>query len=235
MSQSSTPSRSSFPSSGRTGSAAGLLVPHQIFLCPPGSLSEEHRPNPGPADHACRFSVVDRSTCWPAAFPIRETSAETCIAALAKGISSFRVPARLTSNSGFQFTSSAWSAFCCFLGIDHIMTMAYHLQSNGVVERRHRRLKAMLVARSSSSSWPSELPWVLIGLRSVPLEASGVSSAELVYSATASMLGQFLFPPELTSDKFLDELHCLVDQFVPPPLVYCSSPPFAKVHLLPSL
>ena len=42
-----------------------------------------------------------------------------------------------------------------------------HPQSNGMVERMHRRLKAALVERRSSSSWPSELPWVLLGLRSV--------------------------------------------------------------------
>ena len=92
------------------------------------------------------FSVVDRSTCWPAAYPIQDTATTACIA-LVEWISSFRVPATVTSDRGSQFTSSSWSAFCHSLGI---MTTAYQPQSNGMVERIHRRLKAALVAHHSS-------------------------------------------------------------------------------------
>ena len=56
-------------------------------------------------------------------------------------------------------------------------------------------LKVALVARRSSTSWPSELPWVLLGLRSMPQEQSGISSAELVFCTTPTLLGQFLSTP----------------------------------------
>ena len=42
--------------------------------------------------------------------------------------------AKLTSDRGPRFTSSAWSAFCCSHSIEHITTTAYHPQSNGMVE-----------------------------------------------------------------------------------------------------
>ena len=99
----------------------------------------------------------------------------------------------------------------------------------------HRRLKAALVARKSSSSWPTELPWVLLGLRSVPLEASGVSAAELVLGSPLSLPGQFLSTPELPPSDFLDQLHRLVDPFQPPPLVHDASPPSGVIHLPPAL
>ena len=92
-----------------------------------------------------------------------------------------------------------------------------------------------LVARRSSSSWPSELPWVLLGLRSVPLEQSGVSSAELVFGTPPTLPGQFLSAPELPPKEFLDNLHRLMDPFIPPPLVHGSSPPSGSVHLPPAL
>ena len=90
------------------------------------------------------------------------------------------------------------------------------------------------MARKSSASWPSELPRVLLGLRSVPLEASGVSSTEMVFRSLTSLPGQFLSVMEIPPDQFLDSLHCLMDPFQPPPLVHGSSPPseaeFIFVH-----
>ena len=104
-----------------------------------------------------------------------------------------------------------------------------------MVEGMHQQLKAALIARRSSTSWPSKLPWVLLGLRSSPLEDSSVSFAELVYGTLPSLPGQFLSTPELPPSEFLDNLHHLMDPFVPPPLVHCSSPPSSPVHLLTAL
>ena len=91
------------------------------------------------------------------------------------------------------------------------------------------------MARRSSSSWPSELPWVLPDLRSVPLEQSGVSSADLVFGTLPTLPGQFLSTPELPPTEFIDNHHHLMDPFIPPPLVHGSSPPSGSMHLPPAL
>ena len=169
------------------------------------------------------FTIVDRSMCWPTDYPVQDTSTATCITALVEWISGFGVPATLTLDRGSQFTSPSWSTFCHSLGIEHTMTTAYHPQSNGMVERMSWQLKAALVARCSATSWPSELQWVLLGLRSVPLEDSGMSSAELVYGTPLSLPGQFLSTPELH-----DNLHNIMDPFVLPPLVHRFSPPLVQ-------
>ena len=95
-----------------------------------------------------------------------------------------------------------------------MMMTAYHPQSKGMVERMHQRLKAALVACRFSSSWPSELPWVLLGLRSMPLQQSAVSSAELVFGTPPTLPGQFLSTPELPPTELLDNLHHLMDPFI---------------------
>ena len=223
----------------RTKVARHVRPPVQRIDVPSRRFSHVHvdlvGPLPSIGGYTHVFTVVDRSTRWPAAYPIKETSTRACIDSLVQWISGFGVPATVTSDRGSQFTSSAWSSFCKSLGIKHVMTTAYHPQSNGMVERMHRRLKAALVARRSSSSWPSELPWVLLGLRSVPLEQSAVSSAELVFGTPSTLPGQFLSSPELPPAEFLDNLHRLVDPFIPPPLVHGSSPPSGSVHLPPAL
>ena len=64
---------------------------------------------------------------------------------------------------------------CEKLGLNNIMTTAYHPQNNGLVERFHHQLKESLRARSCNSSWEEHLPWVLLRLRTVPKEESVVS------------------------------------------------------------
>jgi transposase InsO family protein len=73
-----------------------------------------------------------------------------------------------------------WAAFCRQVGIKHIMTTAYHPQSNGMVECVHRKLKAALRSRNCGTDWAEHLPWVLMGIRAAPKDDTGVSSAELV-------------------------------------------------------
>ena len=72
------------------------------------------------------------------------------------------------------------------LGIELRHTTAYHLQSNGLVERFHRHLKAALRARLTGSNWTAEL---LLG---APKDELGCSSAELAYGAPLMVPGDFL-------------------------------------------
>jgi transposase InsO family protein len=125
------------------------------------------------------LTVVDRSTRWAEAIPLRST--EACVSALIEGwVARFGIPQRITSDRGPQFTSAVWSELTSRLGVKSQLTSPYHPQANGAVERFHRRLKDALRARLAGSDWPAHQPWVLLGLRVAPREDSGVSAAELV-------------------------------------------------------
>ncbi len=94
------------------------------------------------------FTVVDRSSHWLEALPMRDIAAAICADTLIAGwISRYGVKAQLTSNRGTQFTSAIWDALCQQLGIQHQPTTAFHPQANGMLERCHRRLKDALRAR----------------------------------------------------------------------------------------
>jgi cleavage and polyadenylation specificity factor subunit 1 len=139
------------------------------------------------------LTVVDRSTRWAEAIPLRSTTANSCAAALVEGwVTRFGVPQQVTSDRGAQFTSSVWSSLLSLLGIKGKLTTPYHPQANGAVKRFHRRRKESLRARLAGSDWPSHLPWVMLGLRAAPREDSGISAAELVYGCPLSLPGQFL-------------------------------------------
>lgn len=151
---------------------------------------------PLPASNGFKYllTIVDRYTRWPEAIPITDATTETCARAfIFSWVSRFGVPTDITSDRGSNFTSSLWSAIINRgLGANLHHTTAYHPQANGLVERFHRHLKTALKARLTGSNWIDELPWVLLGIRTVPKEDLGHSSAELVYGCPLTIPGDFI-------------------------------------------
>ena len=68
-----------------------------------------------------------------------------------------------------------------------------------MVERFHRPLKNALKARLSDSGWMTELPLVLLGLRSAWREDADCTPADLVFGASLRLPGQ-MFEPQQNSN-----------------------------------
>jgi hypothetical protein len=154
-------------------------------------------PLPRSAGFSYLFTVMDRTKRWPEAIPLTSITAPDCAVALLQGrIQRFGVPDTITSDRGPQFTSSLWASLCSLLSIKHTQTTAHHPQSNGLMERFHRRLKDALRARAAGADWFTNLPWVLPGMRSAWREDSEFSPAEAVFGSQLVLPGQFLSTPE---------------------------------------
>ena len=141
-----------------------------------------------------------------------EATTESCSSALiSHWISRFGLPDQITSDRGSVFTSALWTQLSQRLGITANTTTAYNPEANGIVERLHRSLKAALMSRCTSESWSTELPWVLLGLRTTPKE-DGFSTAMKVYGDNLTVPGDFF---RQASDPLPTDLHRAAQRFIP--------------------
>jgi transposase InsO family protein len=105
------------------------------------------------------FTIINRSTRWVEAIPVKNMEAATIADALVTSwVSRFGVPVVITSDRGTQFTSAVWEELGNRLHIQHITTTAFHPCSNGMVERCHCQLKDALQAWLAANDWPDHLP-----------------------------------------------------------------------------
>ena len=76
-------------------------------------------PLPAPADGFLYiFTIIDCTTRWLEAVPLKDMSAATCTSAFfSDWVSRFGVPATLTSDRGTQFTSDTWQQLCKLLSV----------------------------------------------------------------------------------------------------------------------
>ena len=133
------------------------------------------------------LTCVDCFTKWPEAIPISDITTPTIAQAfITFWISRFGVLTTITTDRGAQFESSLWQELVKLLGSKCIRTTAYHLSSNGLVERFHHQLKVAFIATPEPTHWVKGLPLVLLGIRMGLKQDIGCSSAELVYPIEAS-------------------------------------------------
>jgi len=139
------------------------------------------------------LTFIDRATRWFECVPIIDANTETIVNSfLLEWVSRFGVPLTLITDQGSVFESKFFNELSRLIGFHRLRTSAYHPQSNGMIERFHRTLKASLKARKDE--WLISLPMVLLGLRCIPND-NGVSPFTAVTGST------LLAPSILIDDK----------------------------------
>ena len=94
----------------------------------------------------------------------------------------------------------------------HKITTAYHPQSNGMVERFHRHLKASLMAKlDKRENWLESLPLIMLGIRNAIKEDLGVSSSQILYGQPLRLPGAFFPDRKNIQDDVHDYIRVLQD------------------------
>jgi len=108
--------------------------------------------------------------------PLRDKSANRVLRAFVDHyVTLFGPPDHLHTDNGLEFSSDEWCSLLEALQVQHSFSVAYHPQSNGVVERTNRTVKDALavLARQAPLQWPTHLFAVRIALNSAIHRAVG--------------------------------------------------------------
>ena len=129
-----------------------------------------------PGGYKHLLTCIDTSSRWPEAIPIRSTTTKTIINCLTDVFTRNGFPERITSDNGPQFTSKQFENWLTRKGITHSKSTPYHPQGNGMVERLHQTLGAVITKiMEVKGNWAKVTPLALYFIRCTPSASTGVS------------------------------------------------------------
>ena len=99
---------------------------------------------PSSSGHLYLLTIMDTSTRYPEAIPLRNIKAKTIVRALLDFFTKFGLPLEVQTDQGSNFLSNVFQQALAELGVVHIASSAYHPESQGVLERYHQTMKNML-------------------------------------------------------------------------------------------
>ena len=133
--------------------------------------------------HKYLLTIMDMSSRFPEAIPLRNITAKTVVEALVQFFTRYGLPKEVQSDQGSNFMSGVFQNVMYRLGITQLKSSAYHPQSQGALERYHQTLKTMIRAFCDEypEDWDKGIPFLLFATRDSPSESTGFSPFELVY------------------------------------------------------
>ena len=104
--------------------------------------------------------VVDHYSKWLVVVPLRNKQCSTVVNALRDRVfpGLLRLPCRLLTDNGPEFTGLAMEEFLDELNIYHVRTTPYMPSSNGAVERVNRTVIGVLNKLGTAQDWVEQLP-----------------------------------------------------------------------------
>jgi hypothetical protein len=135
--------------------------------------------------------VVDHFSKWLSVVPIRNKTAKTVVNMLEHRILPTlpRMPDRILTDNGPEFSSEIFSAMLTSYGIKHIFTTPYRPASNGCVERVNRTIGEFLKnIVESPGSWDTRLGKAVMVYNNTKHSELGMSPAEFLLTKPHSVL-----------------------------------------------
>ena len=128
--------------------------------------------------------AVDYVSKWVEAVACLRNDANTVVSFLQKNIlSRFGTPRTIISDGGSHFANKIFAKLMSRYGIKHVMSLAYHPQTNGQAEISNREIKRILEKTVSlrRKDWSSKLDDALWAYRTAYKNPIGMSPSRIVF------------------------------------------------------
>lgn len=129
-------------------------------------------------------------TKWVEAYPTQDQTTGTIVRLLVDEIiCRHGVPAQLLSDRGPNLLSKLMEEVCELMGMKKVNTVAYHPQTDGLVEKMNRILRAMIAkhTRKLGRDWDVHLQQLLFAYRVKPQDSTQEAPFFLLYGRDARL------------------------------------------------
>jgi len=130
------------------------------------------------------LTMMDNFSKYVEAVPMANQEAASVAKALVENvIVRYGAPLQILTDQGTNFEGHLFQELCKLLGIDKVRTSSYHPSGNGLIERFHRTLNAMLgkIISSHQRDWEEVLPHVLAAYRASIHQVTGYTPNRLLF------------------------------------------------------
>ncbi len=118
------------------------------------------------------LTIMCAATRYPEAIPLRRITAKAVVKVLIKFFTTFGLPKVIQTDQGTNFLFKLCSQVFKTLNITHRISSAYHPESQGMLERFHQTLKAMLrkYCSETGNEWDEGVETIQESLKFSPSE-----------------------------------------------------------------
>ena len=160
--------------------------------------------------------IIDCFTRFVELFPLKENTARASAKALLCHLGRYGSCQQLVSDQGPSFINDIIEELTLMLGIDHMPTMAYSKEENGIVERANkevlRHLRNIIFDKRIIKSWSIYLPLVQRIMNASVHHSTGVTPAQLLFGNAVNLDRGLLIEqvpgdkPDIKLSKYLADL-----------------------------
>ena len=150
--------------------------------------------------------IIDCFSRYINIYPARDTTALSAARALLQFFGMFGNPRQIVSDNGSQYVNMLIKEFLMLVGTEHVLTMAYSKEENGLVERANkevmRHLRAIIYDRRMIAAWRDYVPLVQRIINAEVHSSIGVSPAQIVFGNAINLdRGLFSEKPQLPVEE----------------------------------
>jgi cleavage and polyadenylation specificity factor subunit 1 len=149
--------------------------------------------------------IIDAFTRFVELYPVKDTTAKCAAECLFDLLGRYGAPCQLVNDNGTQFVNNVITELLKLVGTEHIMTLAYSKEENGLVERANkevnRHLRALIFHKNVINEWSKNKPLIQRIINATKSDLTQYCPADLLFGTAISLDRGIFLPHEKSNNE----------------------------------